>query len=73
MQLIAEVYDVMKNILHMSNEEMADQFDQWQQGELSSYLIEITSIILRKKDEEINGYVVDNILDSTGMKGTGSV
>lgn len=71
MQLIAEVYDVLKNILGMSNEEMADLFDEWQKGELSSYLIEITAKILRKKEESEDGYVVDYILDKTGMKGTG--
>ena len=72
MQLIAEVYDVLKNILHLSNEEMADVFDDWNKGELSSYLIEITSKILRKKDDQTGeGYLLDFILDKTGMKGTG--
>ena len=72
MQLIAEVYDILKNVLKMSNEEMADVFDEWNKGELSSYLIEITSKILRKKDDENNDeYVVDYVLDKTGMKGTG--
>ena len=72
MQLIAEVYDVMTTALGMSNEEMAAVFDEWNKGELESYLIEITSIILKKKDPNIGeGYVVDNILDKTGSKGTG--
>jgi 6-phosphogluconate dehydrogenase len=71
MQLIAEVYDVMKEVLDMSNEEMANQFDEWQKGELNSYLIEITAIILRKRDEATGDYIVDCILDQTGMKGTG--
>lgn len=72
MQLIAEAYDVMSGILGMSNEEMADVFDEWNKGELESYLIEITSIILRKKDVESGiGYVVDYVLDKTGAKGTG--
>jgi 6-phosphogluconate dehydrogenase len=72
MQLIAEVYDVMKNVLDMTNDEMADHFDEWNKGELSSYLIEITAAILRKKgDVTGEGYVVDYILDRTGMKGTG--
>lgn len=72
MQLIAEAYDVMSTVLHMSNEEMADVFDEWNKGELESYLIEITAIILRKKDDETgNGYVVDYVLDKTGAKGTG--
>jgi len=71
MQLIAEVYDVMKNILGMDNAQMADQFAEWNKTELNSYLIEITEICLRKKDPETGGYVVDYILDKTGMKGTG--
>jgi 6-phosphogluconate dehydrogenase len=71
MQLIAEVYDIMKNILNMSNEEIADQFAAWNKTELDSYLIEITEKCLRKKDEDTGEYVVDYILDKTGMKGTG--
>lgn len=72
MQLIAEVYDILKTLVGMSNEEMADLFDEWNKSELDSYLIEITSKILRKKDAETGeGYVVDYILDKTGMKGTG--
>ena len=71
MQLIAEVYDVMKNILGMNNTEMADQFAEWNQSELNSYLIEITEKCLRKTDSETGEYVVDYILDKTGMKGTG--
>jgi 6-phosphogluconate dehydrogenase len=72
MQLIAEVYDILRNIGDMSNEEMADLFDEWNKGELDSYLIEITTKILRKKDVETGfGHVVDYILDKTGMKGTG--
>jgi 6-phosphogluconate dehydrogenase len=56
----------------MSNEEMAGLFEEWQQGELNSYLIDITANILRKKDDVTGeGYVVDYILDKTGMKGTG--
>lgn len=72
MQLIAEAYDVMKTVLQMNNEEMADVFDEWNEGELESYLISITSIILRKKDIETGeGYVLDYVLDKTGSKGTG--
>jgi len=72
MQLIAEVYDVMRNILKMSNEEMAKTFTEWNEGELESYLIEITAKILAKKDDETGiGHVVDYVLDKTGMKGTG--
>jgi 6-phosphogluconate dehydrogenase len=72
MQLIAEVYDVLKNILLMTNEEMAATFDSWNKGELNSYLIEITSKVLRKQDDKTgSGYVVDYIMDKTGSKGTG--
>ncbi|KAL7535036.1 hypothetical protein ACHAXR_006226 [Thalassiosira sp. AJA248-18] len=72
MQLIGEVYDIMKNVLKLSNEEMANIFEEWNKGELESYLIEITSKILNKKDDVTNeGYVVDYVLDKTGMKGTG--
>lgn len=73
LQLIAEVYDFMRSILKMSNEEIADVlFDEWNKGELSSYLVEITALILRKRDEETGkGYVVDYVLDKTGAKGTG--
>jgi 6-phosphogluconate dehydrogenase len=71
MQLIAEAYDVLKTLGGMSNDEMADVFDEWNRGELQSFLIEITAKCLRFKDPEGKGYLVDQILDATGMKGTG--
>ncbi|MBG7822783.1 NADP-dependent phosphogluconate dehydrogenase [Enterococcus faecium] len=72
MQLIAESYDLMKNNLNLSVEEMADIFKEWNQGELDSYLIEITADILTRKDDEGTGKpVVDVILDAAGNKGTG--
>lgn len=72
MQLIGEVYDIMRNVLKMSNEEMAATFEEWNKGELESYLIDITAKILNKKDDVTGeGYVVDYVLDKTGMKGTG--
>lgn len=72
MQLIAEVYDVLKKIVGMSNEEMAAKFEKWNEGPLASYLIEITAKILAKPDDVTGeGYVIDYILDKTGMKGTG--
>ena len=71
MQLIAEVYDILKHVVGMSNEEMAALFREWNKGELESYLIEITATILSKKDDKSDGYAVDHILDKTGMKGTG--
>jgi len=72
MQLICEAYFLMKNVLGMSNAEMKDTFDEWNKGDLDSYLIEITRDILGKADEEQKGTdVVDNILDTAGQKGTG--
>ena len=72
MQLISEVYDLLKNVVGMSNEEMAQLFEKWNKTKLDSYLIEITYKILARKDDLTgDGYVVDKILDKTGMKGTG--
>jgi 6-phosphogluconate dehydrogenase len=70
MQLICEAYQLMKEGLGMSNEEMHDAFASWMKGELNSYLIEITRDILAYKDEK-GDYVVDKILDTAGQKGTG--
>jgi 6-phosphogluconate dehydrogenase len=71
MQLIAETYDILKTCGGLSNEELADTFDAWNKSELESYLIEITANIFRKKDPEGKGWLVDQILDATGSKGTG--
>lgn len=72
MQLIGECYDILKNICKMSNTDMAKLFADWNKTELDSYLIEITSIILAKDDDQgAGGQVVDHILDKTGSKGTG--
>jgi 6-phosphogluconate dehydrogenase len=70
MQLISESYHLMKEGLGMSNEEMHRTFAEWNEGELDSYLIEITRDILATKDEE-GRYVLDLILDTAGQKGTG--
>jgi 6-phosphogluconate dehydrogenase len=70
MQLICEAYQIMKDVLGMNNQEMHEVLKEWNEGELDSYLIEITRDILAYKDE--NGdYVVDKILDTAGQKGTG--
>ncbi|XP_057969288.1 6-phosphogluconate dehydrogenase, decarboxylating 1, chloroplastic [Malania oleifera] len=71
MQLIAEAYDVLKTAGGLSNAELADIFDEWNRGELESFLVEITANIFKVKDEHGNGDLVDKILDKTGMKGTG--
>jgi 6-phosphogluconate dehydrogenase len=70
MQLICETYDIMKNLLGLSSEEMADVFAEWNEGELSSYLIQITRDILRYKDSD-GTPLVEKILDTAGQKGTG--
>ena len=70
MQLICEAYQIMKDVLKMSNDEMHEVFKKWNEGELSSYLIEITADILKYKDKD-GTYLVDNILDTAGEKGTG--
>ncbi len=70
MQMICETYQLMKQGLGMTNEEMHQVFAEWNEGELDSYLIEITRDILGYKDDEGN-HVVDLILDTAGQKGTG--
>ncbi|KAK8491310.1 hypothetical protein V6N13_127910 [Hibiscus sabdariffa] len=71
MQLIAEAYDVLKSVGKLSNEELRSVFSQWNKGELLSFLIEITADIFGIKDDRGEGYLVDKVLDKTGMKGTG--
>ncbi len=70
MQLICEAYQLLKEGLGMSNEEMHQVFAEWNKGKLDSYLIEITRDILAYKNEA-GDYVVDQILDTAGQKGTG--
>src|SRR5213593_4613197 len=70
MQLICEAYNIMKNGLGMSADEMHKVFAEWNKGDLDSYLIEISRDILAKKDED-GAPLVDHILDTAGQKGTG--
>jgi len=72
MQLIAEAYDIMRHGLGMSPDAIAETFQNWNRGELSSYLIEITSQIVNFPDDKGAGVLVDKILDQAGMKGTGT-
>ena len=71
MQLIAESYDILRRVGGLSVEECAEVFKEWNQGELDSYLIEITADILTKKDPETGRPMVDVIMDTAGNKGTG--
>ena len=70
MQLIADAYGYLRSVAGMSNEEMAEIFASWGEGKLSSYLIEITSEILRHREAD-GTYLIDKILDAAGQKGTG--
>jgi 6-phosphogluconate dehydrogenase len=71
MQMIAEIYGIMRDGLGMAPAEMADIFARWNEGPLNSYLIEVTAKALAAKDAETGGALVDQILDSAGQKGTG--
>lgn len=69
MQLIAETYDIMKNVYHLDHETIQQSFEQWNKEELNSFLIEITADILKKK--EGTQYLLDLISDWAKSKGTG--
>ncbi|NES73093.1 MAG: decarboxylating NADP(+)-dependent phosphogluconate dehydrogenase, partial [Okeania sp. SIO2D1] len=72
MQLIAEAYDLLKNAVGISNEQLHEIFAEWNKTpELESFLIEITADIFTKKDTETSNHLVDMIIDSAGQKGTG--
>jgi len=71
MQLISEIYDVMKRALAMSNEEIALVFSDWNDAELQSFLVQITTTVLRYKDEKTGEDLVDLISDKAKQKGTG--
>ncbi len=72
MQLIAEAYDILKNGLGLTNEELHEVFAEWNKtDELNSFLIEITTDIFKYVDKQSNTHLVDLILDSAGQKGTG--
>ena len=70
MQLICEVYDIQRRLLGLSNKEMHKIFAEWNEGELDSYLIEITKDILAYQEDD-GTFLVDKILDAAGQKGTG--
>ena len=70
MQLIAEVYHLLKDLAGCTSQEMAGIFSQWNQGALRSYLVEITAQILGKLDTD-GQLLLDKILDVAGQKGTG--
>lgn len=73
MQLIAEAYNLMRSVLGMECREISEVFASWNKGKLQSYLIQITSAILKKEDDECKdgSLILDKIKDKTGSKGTG--
>lgn len=71
MQLISEVYDLMKKSLDLNDDELHAIFKKWNEGDLQSFLIEITADIFTKKDDMTGNRLVDMILDKAGSKGTG--
>lgn len=73
MQLICEAYFILKNALGLTNEEMYEVFKEWNEGELESYLIEITRDIFTVKDKATGEHLVDVILDTAAQKGTGKL
>jgi 6-phosphogluconate dehydrogenase len=70
LQVIAEAYNLLRNYADLNTDDIAKIFDEWNRGELNSYLIEITAAILAHKDSD-GSPLVDKILDSAGQKGTG--
>jgi len=71
MQIIAETYDILHRAHGKSNSEIADIFEKWNEGDLQSFLVEITITVLREKDEKTGGELVDLISDKAKSKGTG--
>ncbi len=72
MQLIAESYDLLRRGAGLEPAEIADIFDEWNRGELNSYLVEITAEVLRQVDAKTGRPFVDVVVDQAGMKGTGT-
>ncbi|WP_182083886.1 NADP-dependent phosphogluconate dehydrogenase [Aureimonas sp. ME7] len=71
MQMIAEIYGILRDALGLQAREMADIFADWNTRDLQSYLIEITAAVLAERDPETGGPLVDVIVDEAGQKGTG--
>ena len=71
MQLISEAYDLLRKGANLNNEQLYEVFKKWNDGEMNSFLIEITRDIFQQKDDLTDGYLVDKILDKAGAKGTG--
>src|SRR5699024_12406420 len=73
MQLIAESYFILKHALGLTSEELHEVFKEWNEGELDSYLVEITADIFKKQDDETNKQLLDVIMDKAGQKEKGQM
>ncbi|GAA4315786.1 NADP-dependent phosphogluconate dehydrogenase [Compostibacter hankyongensis] len=71
MQMISEIYDLLHRGLGLDNDELHEVFKTWNEGELQSFLVEITRDIFLKKDDKTGNRLVDMVLDKAGAKGTG--
>ena len=71
MQLLAEAYDILKNVAGLDNKALHETFKHWNKGALESFLVEITSKIFAKADDQGDGWLIDKILDKAKQKGTG--
>ena len=71
MEIIGEAYSVLSKLGGFSNQELGEIFTRWNQGELNSYLIEITAAIFKEKDDLSDADLIDVIKDTAGQKGTG--
>ncbi|MFY1047189.1 NADP-dependent phosphogluconate dehydrogenase [Chryseobacterium sp. GP-SGM7] len=71
MQLISEAYDLLRKGANLNNDQLYQVFKKWNEGEMNSFLIEITRDIFQQKDDLTDGFLVDQILDKAGAKGTG--
>lgn len=71
MELISEIYDIYRSLYMLDSMQIAQIFEEYNLGKLNSYLIEITSKVLKQKDEKTDDYLINKILDRAGQKGTG--
>ncbi len=72
MQVMAEAYDLLRKMYKLTPKQIAQIFEQWNKGRLNSYLFEIASKVLAKKDHHKKGFLIDYILDTAAQKGTGA-
>jgi len=71
MQIMAEGYDILRKLYGLKSDQIADIFEDFNKGELNSYLFKISISVLREKDDLTKGFLIDNILDQAEQKGTG--